>query len=215
MEGRLRNATMLDAYKKLTNSIVGFVNSQQKLGRRTQNAIVPRDERVTFVESLKWAFVQNLTLDRLSEASFRLKIGKMLATTESTLFSQVTEDAIGIFSLAGQASLEQKAPPRHIGWHQAIYQNQDYDAVLYCHPAAALVMAQKRSLPDMDILMDGNAFLGTAKITEPDAGAILKNAGEANLLLIPQYGLISTGSNLAEAITRAVIFNRLCEAAAI
>jgi len=202
---------MLESYKKLTNSIVGFVNSQRKLGKRTQNAIVPRDERVAFIELLRWAFAQNLTLDMFSEASCRLKSGKMLVTVEGTQFSRINEEAMGIFSLSGGSSLESKSPPRHIEWHQAIYQYPTHNAVLYCHPAAALMAAQKETLPDLYGVIDAKPFLGGAAVVKPDLQAIQKSAENANLLLVPGYGLIAIGANLSEAVTRAEIFSRLCE----
>ena len=164
-----------------------------------------------FIESLKWAFAQNLTLDVLSEASCRLKSGKLLATNEGTQFSRITEESIGIFSMVSRNSLDAKLPPQHIEWHQAIYQNNAHGAVLYCHPAAALTAARRKTLPDPDLLLDAKLFMGDAKLVEPDTKAILENMGNANLLLVPGYGLIAVGENISEAVTRAAIFTRLCE----
>ena len=202
---------MLESYKKLTNSIVGFVNNQRKLGKRTQNAIVPRSARAAFVEALGWAFAQNLTLDLFSEASCRLKNGKMLSTIEGTCFSRLNEETIGIFSLSGSKSIESKQPPRHLEWHQAIFRNSSYDAVLYCHPAAALAAARKRLLPDTDYLKDTKAFLGEAVIVEPDPQMIGESIESYPVLLVPGYGLITAGDDLSQAVTRAAIFARLCE----
>jgi len=202
---------MFESYKKLTNSIVGFVNSQRKLGKRTQNAIVPRNERFAFIETLRWAFAQNLTLDMFSEASCRLKSGKMLMTVEGIQFSRINEESVGIFSLSGGSTLESKLPPRHFEWHQAIYQHPNHSAVLYCHPAAALMAAQKEILPDLDSVIDAKSFLGGAALVKPDPQAIQESAKNANLLLVPGYGLIAIGANLSEAVTRAEIFSRLCE----
>lgn len=203
---------MLESYKKLTNSIVGFVNTQQKLSRRTQNAIVPRGEKAAFMAALQWAAAQNLTLDLISEASTLLISGKMLATIEGTLFSRFSEDSLGIFSTSGGKSLDQKQPPHHIEWHHAVYKNKNVRSVLYCHPAAGLSAAQSRALPDPDLLVDGKVLMGNIQIVEPNVEAIQDGAAQAGLLLIPGYGMLATGTDLGEAVTRAVIFNRLYEA---
>jgi ribulose-5-phosphate 4-epimerase/fuculose-1-phosphate aldolase len=203
---------MFETYSKFTNSLVDMVNSSRGLNRRTRNALVPSEVRKAFKDGAKLAVELGLVIDTVSEMSARLSGGKVLATTAEALFTRMGDLHTGFFSLISDTSLEQKAPPCHMDWHQALYAIEDINWVLYCHSPAILKAANSKTLPDPGVLVDAAELLQAVDFTDPEAGAIASASEKASMLLIPQHGLLSWGADVYEAIVKAEIIAWVFEA---
>jgi len=203
---------MFETYSKFTNSLVDMVNSSRGLNRRTRNALVPTEVRKAFKDGAKLAVELGLVLDTVSEMSARLSGGKMLATIEDAMFTRMGDEQTGFFSLTTDSGLEeQKSPPRHFNWHQALYADEEVQAVLYCHSPALLRAANSHSLPDIAVLVDAAELLQAVDFADPEAEAIATASKEASMLLIPQHGLLTWGADVYETIVKAEILARVFE----
>jgi ribulose-5-phosphate 4-epimerase/fuculose-1-phosphate aldolase len=189
-----------------------MVNSSRGLNRRTRNALVPGEIRKTFKEGARLAVELGLVIDTVSEMSARLSGGKMMATTAEAMFARMGDADTGIFSLTTNTGLEQKAPPRHLDWHQSLYADEDILWVLYCQSPAILRAANQHILPDPGVLVDAAERLQHVDFAEPEAAAIRAASTQASMLLIGQHGLLTWGGNLYEAVVKAEIVARVLEA---
>lgn len=202
---------MFETYSKFTNSLVDIVNSSRGLNRRTRNALVPSEVRKAFKDGAKLAVELGLVMDSVSEMSTRLSGGKLLATTAGAMFTRMGDEDTSFFSLSTDVGLEQKAPPRHMGWHQALYANEGIHWVLYCQSPVILRAANNHSLPDPAVLADVAELLQAVDFADPEAEAIATASKEASMLLIPQHGLLTWGADVYETIVKAEILARVFE----
>ena len=200
---------MFETYSKVTNSLVEMVNSSRGLNRRTRNALVPSEVRKAFKDGAKLAVELSLVIDAVSEMSARLSGGKMMATTAEALFTRMGNEQTGFFSLTTDTSLDQKAPPRHMDWHQSLYDNEEIHWVLYCQSSAILRAANSHTLPDAGVLVDAAELLQAVDFADPEPEAIGAASVKASMLLIPQHGLLSWGADVYEAIVKAEILSRV------
>ena len=63
---------MLKGYQRLTNNLVGFVNSRQKVDRKTRDALAPRRLRESVLATARLCHQSGLVAGSLGELSFRL-----------------------------------------------------------------------------------------------------------------------------------------------
>lgn len=200
---------MFETYSKVTNSLVDLVNANRGLNRRTRNALVPSEVRKAFKDGAKLAVELGLVIDTISEMSARLPGGKMIATTKASFFTRLRDADTGIFSLTTDTGLEQKEPPRHMDWHQILYAHEDIQAILYCQPPGVLRAANKHTLPAANILADAADLLQHVDFADPNAEAIAEASAEASMLLIPQHGLLTWGTDVYEAVVKAEVLARV------
>ncbi len=202
---------MLETYKRLANQLVGIVNTQQRLGKKTREAFASREVRKGFLEAVRLLADQSFCAGVLSEASLRLMKGKVLATVNGTFFPAMKEDRLGVFALASEWSMEGQVPPLHLNWHRLVYANTDARAVILCQPSAATLLAQRRVEPLVQALVDAADAIGGYALVEAEDAAMQAKMGGVKLLALPGYGVLCWGDDLMQAIARAQAFERLCE----
>lgn len=202
---------MLETYKRLTNQLVGLVNNQQRLGKKTREAFASREVRKNFLEAVRLLADRSFCAGVLSEASLRLMGGKVLATVNGTFFPAIKEDRLGIFALASEWTMEGQEPPPHLNWHRLVYANTDAKAVIFCQPAAATLLAYRRVEPLAQALTDAVQAIGGYALVEADDAAMQQKLNEVKLLALPGYGVLCWGDDLMQAAARVEAFERLCE----
>jgi len=202
---------MLETYKRLANQLVGVVNNQQRMGKKTREAFASREVRKGFLEAVRLLADQSFCAGVLSEASLRLAGGKVLATVDGAFFAAMKEDRLGVFALASEWSMEGQVPPLHLNWHRLVYANTDARAVILCQPSAATLLAHRRVEPLAQVLVDAADAIGGYALVEADDAAMQAKMDAVKLLALPGYGVLCWGDDLMQAIARVQAFERLCE----
>lgn len=203
---------MFETYSKVTNSLVDLVNSSRGINRRTRNALVSGEVRKAFKDAARLAVELGLVVDTISSMSVRLSGGKLLATIAGAMFTRMDDEETGFFSLTSQAGLENKEPPLHFDWHQKVYEREGVHAVLFSHAPVILRNAHLHKLPAPDLMTDAAELLQRVDIADPDAEAIGAASREASMLLIPQFGLLTWGQDVFEAVVKAEVLRCVYEA---
>jgi ribulose-5-phosphate 4-epimerase/fuculose-1-phosphate aldolase len=202
---------MLETYKRLANQLVGVVNNQQRMGKKTREAFASREVRKGFLEAVRLLADQSFCAGILSEASLRVAGGKVLATVNGAFFPAMKEDRLGIFALVSDWAMEGQVPPLHLNWHRLVYANTDARAVVLCQPAAATLLAHRRVEPLAQVLVDAADAIGGYALVEADDAAMQAKMDAVKLLALPGYGVLCWGDDLMQAIARVQAFERLCE----
>ena len=152
--------------------------------------------------------------------SVRLAEGKYLVTPtgmclrDVTAADLVTVDATGAkLDGAGEPTMEVKS-------HLRLYeQRTDLNAVIHCHPPAAMAWALARRLPPLEAYCEGYFLVGKVELIEPYQtppelpAMITKQASKANGFLLVNHGLMMAGPDLRTALLRVEDYELLCRAA--
>ncbi len=174
------------------------------------------DQRRQIVDHCRRLRADGLVVGTAGNISIRS--GELVAVTPSGLdYDAMTPESIGVHRLDGAPVEAALAPTTEMPMHLAIYEGTDAQAVVHTHSTAATVLStvadELPSIHYMVALFGGPvrvaryATYGTADLAKNMIAAL---AGRTACIL-GNHGTIAYGSGLAEAYSRAVYLEWLCE----
>ncbi|MEM7333913.1 MAG: class II aldolase/adducin family protein [Chloroflexota bacterium] len=194
--------TLIKNYSRITNNLVHRVNETRGLGRRTRDSLIPKKERLAFIEAVQLTTQQGLTASLMSEATIRLKIaGHIMGIKPNVWVSQIDEN--DLFIATGNRIIEGNKLPTHFHLHQQLYQyHSNIKAVLLSQPAAAMAFLAGGNVPAVKIqgLNISICF-----------DSIMNFTATTDALFVENIGLITVGESIQMAAARADALNRICE----
>jgi L-fuculose-phosphate aldolase len=174
------------------------------------------DQRGEVVEHCRKMRADGLVVGTSGNISVRS--GDLIAVTPSGLdYDEMTPELVGVHRLDGTAVEAALAPTTEMPMHLAVYDQTDARAVVHTHSTAATVVSTLvDELPPIHYLIAlfggpvrvaPYATYGTPELAANMAAAL---AGRTACIL-GSHGTIAYGGTLAEAYSRAVYLEWLCE----
>jgi len=199
---------MLDAYKKLTNTIVNRVNNTVRPGNKTLEILAPKKLQKEFIHWITFGVNRELLLGSISEVSIRLQKDFILTHKPgSPLLNLRDEDLVSYSIRASDIQLNQNQL-RHLEWHQFLYQNSGANAVVICHPLNLFINYTKIAELDGTKLFKTFNFQSELK-TSSDKDA-MNYFLQHPFLLVEGVGLVAWGNQLSEVLSDIEYLNWLC-----
>lgn len=199
---------MLDAYKKITHSIVNIVNALSRPTNKTIDALVSRVKRKQFLDDLSFAGQQRIVTGTLSEASIRLGKEYLLSASQGKHLVNLSDDDLDVYSIVSDWTLKRSTPPNHILWHQKVYQLTAAQAVLLCHPIHVFKMWTEYN--KVQESGSSGSFTLADDFLVCQEGEIDQHLLLHEFLLIPGQGLLVWGKNLQEMTSKIEEVDWIC-----
>lgn len=199
---------MLDAYKKLTNSIVNRVNNIVRPGNNTLEILAPKKVQKEFLKWITFGVERGLLLSSVSEVSIRLQKDYFLTHRPGSPLLNLLDEDLASHSIRMNHFQGDSNYLRHLEWHQLIYQNGGANAVVICHPQSLFGNYSRIAASESRKLFKTFQFqpgLKTSK--EKDARNILF---DHPFLLIDGLGLVAWGDRLDKVLTEIEYLSWLC-----
>jgi len=198
---------MLDAYKKLTNTIVNRVNNIVRPGQ-TLDILAPKKIQKEFIQWINFGFGRQFLLTSVSEVSIRLQKDHFLTHKPgSTLNNLKDEDLVSYSIKVNQFQQDQKLL-RHLEWHQLLYQKSTANAVIISHPLNLFSNYSRiAESKNENLFMSFDFQPGLKTSTEKNARNLLI---DHRFLLIEGVGLVSWGDQLGKVMSDIEYLNWLC-----
>jgi len=167
------------------------------------------------------SYAQRLRRDRLAvgtSGNISIRSGDLVAVTPSGVdYDELTADKVGVHRLDGTPVEARLAPTTEMPMHLAVYQRTTARAIVHTHSSAATAVSTLvGELPPIHYLiaMFGGpvrvapyATYGTAEFA---AGAV-RALESRTACMLANHGAVTIGGTLAEAYSRAVYLEWLCE----
>ena len=202
---------MLDFLAKISTRSVKLVNSQQRIDLTTREILIPRSVRMTLLEIARLASTGGLSAGGLGEVSARLTGDRFALNILDIPLSSITQTDFTIAALKEEKNISAIPPSRHAAWHRLVYAGTPAKYILFCQPVYAMVMAEKKMLPEGRFMHDAQQAVGGLALSTGDDAEIASRVVEHHSRLIQGYGLLVWGENPAQMTPCAEIVNRWCE----
>ncbi|NIA06512.1 MAG: hypothetical protein GWP14_02555 [Actinobacteria bacterium] len=152
--------------------------------------------------------------------SIRLAEGRYLATPTGMCLRDVSAADLVTVDATGTKVDGPGEPTMEVKSHLSLYQQRpDLNAVIHCHPPAALTWALAGKLPPLEAYCEGYFLVGKVELIEPyqtppELPTVIKSKTEnTNGFLLVNHGLMMAGSDLRTALLRVEDYELLCRAA--
>jgi L-fuculose-phosphate aldolase len=174
------------------------------------------DERRQIVDACRRMRTDGLVVGTAGNISVRS--GELIAVTPSGLdYDAMTPESVGVHRLDGAPVEATLAPTSELPMHLAVYARTDARAVVHTHSTAATALSTViDELPPLHYLVAlfggpvrvaSYATYGTGELAANMAAAL----ADRTACILGNHGTITYGDDLAEAYSRAVYLEWLCE----
>lgn len=165
--------------------------------------------RMIVEKGLTWGTSGNISIRRQD---------RIWITASGTRIGALTEEDILVCDLDGRVVAGTKKPSKETGMHLAMYRERpDAEGIVHCSPFYTTLCACS------DIELKTNLFIesmyydreveripyfhaGSAELAKAAAAA----AGQANVILMANHGILTLDTSLAEAVTAVEITEQMC-----
>jgi len=199
---------MLDAYKKLTNSIVNRVNNVVRPGNTTLEILAPKKIQKEFIRWISFGVERGLLLSAVSEVSIRLQKDYFLTHKPGSPLSNLVEEDLASYSIKMNQIQGDSNTLRYFDWHQLIYQKSNANAIVICHPLSLFSNYSKIASAKSGKLFKTFKFHpGLRTSNEKDARVLMF---DHPFLLIDGLGLVVWGDGLDKILSDIEYLSWLC-----
>ena len=147
----------------------------------------------------------------LGEISLRASGGKMLVSSRGFPLGRLNEAAILTVGLQGNWKTTGLNLPEYAGWHRAVYANSGAKVAVLCQPVNACIMANKGRLPDKDVFIEAEQWLGDVQLVRPHELRLDAALPAKGTLLAAGVGVFAWGEETNELLARLELLERCCE----
>lgn len=166
-----------------------------------------RKEVACFMRRL---YRQGLTTTSGGNISLRIS-GDLIAITPSATDKSIMRwKEVGVMSLLGENLTQYLKPSIEFALHINIYKkNNDVAAIIHAHPVFASSFTAMKSAINTSLTAEARAICGEPRFvpyalmgSEALANIVARNSTDADILLLENHGIITTGSNLLQAFDK-------------
>jgi L-fuculose-phosphate aldolase len=174
------------------------------------------DQRRQIVDACRKMRADGLVVGTSGNISVRS--GELIAVTPSGLdYDAMTPESVGVHRLDGEPVEATLAPTTEMPMHLAVYSGTDAGAIVHTHSTAATVLSTVADeLPPIHYLIA--VFGGPVRVapyttygTSDLAGNMAAALAGRTACILGNHGTITYGPDLAEAYSRALYLEWLCE----
>ncbi len=158
-------------------------------------------------------YKQGLTTTSGGNISMRLSDDIIVITPSATDKGRMKWKEVGLMSILEENLTPDLKPSIESSLHLKIYRkNKDISAIIHAHPIFASSFTAMKSTIDTSLTAEARAICGEPRFVPYDlmgseelAEVVSQNALEADILLLENHGVITTGSNLLQAFDKLEI----------
>jgi L-fuculose-phosphate aldolase len=169
-----------------------------------------KKERRQVASFMKRLYKQGLTTTSGGNISLRVSDDIILLTPSATDKGRMKWREIGIISLIGENLTPDLKPSMEFEMHLSIYRKvREVRAIIHAHPVLASSFTAMKAEIRTNLTAEAYAVLGepvnvpyALMGTVELARLVSENAGSANVLLLENHGVLTTGENLLQAFDR-------------
>jgi len=175
-----------------------------------------RKEVARFMRRLYW---KNLTTTSGGNISYRVSEDIILITPSATDKGRMRWKEISIMTISGKNLTPWLKPSIEHVLHLGIYKiNNKVSAIIHAHPVfASSFTAMKHSI-DTSLTAEARAVCGVPRFvsyavmgSQELAEIVADNATEADILLLENHGILTTGQNLLHAFDKLEVLENAAE----
>jgi L-fuculose-phosphate aldolase len=166
-----------------------------------------RKEVACFMRRL---YRQGLTTTSGGNISLRISDDLIAITPSATDKSIMSWKEVGVMSLLGENLTQDLKPSIEFALHINIYKkNNDVAAIIHAHPVFASSFTTMKYAINTSLTAEARAICGEPRFvpyalmgSEELANIVARNSTDADILLLENHGIITTGSNLLQAFDK-------------
>jgi L-fuculose-phosphate aldolase len=183
------------------------MKNQEKRKKKDQKYRKKRKEIARFMRRL---YRHGLTTTSGGNISMLLDDGIILITPSATDKGRMKWKEVGIMSVYGKNLTPELKPSIEYALHTNIYKrNKDVRAIVHAHPVFASSFTAMKAEINTSLTAEARAICGEPRIvpyalmgTEELAEVVAQNTTDADVLLLENHGIVTTGSNLLQAFDK-------------
>jgi L-fuculose-phosphate aldolase len=169
-----------------------------------------KKERKEVARFMRRLYRQGLTTTSGGNISLRIS-GDLIAITPSATDKSIMRwKEVGVMSLLGENLTQDLKPSIEFALHINIYKkNNDVAAIIHAHPVFASSFTAMKSAINTSLTAEARAICGEPRFvsyalmgSEELANIVARNSTDADILLLENHGIITTGSNLLQAFDK-------------
>ncbi|MBG0858840.1 MAG: class II aldolase/adducin family protein [Bacteroidales bacterium] len=175
-----------------------------------KNEIKYKQERREVARFMRRLYRYRLTTTSGGNISMRLPDGIILITASATDKGTMKWKDVGMMSMSGENLTKDLKLSIEYAMHLNIYiKNKDVAAIIHAHPVFATSFTAMRGTIDTSLIAEARAICGEPRFvpyalmgSSELADIVSRNAKEADVLLLENHGIITTGSSLLQAFDK-------------
>lgn len=169
-----------------------------------------KDQRKEVARFMRRLYRQALTTTSGGNISLRVSEDRFLITPSATDKGRMRWKEVGIMSLPGENLTPGLKPSIESGLHLAIYKkNSEVLAIVHAHPVFASSFTAMKGTINTGLTAEARAICGVpvfvpyALMGSPELAEVAAEyAAEADVLLLENHGILTTGKNLLSAFDK-------------
>jgi L-fuculose-phosphate aldolase len=169
-----------------------------------------KKERKEVAAFMRRLYRQGLTTTSGGNISLRISDSLIAITPSATDKSIMRWKEVGVMSLLGENLTPDLKPSIEFALHINIYKkNNDVAAIVHAHPVFASSFTAMKSTINTSLTAEARAICGDPRFvpyalmgSEELANMVAQNSAEADIMLLENHGIITTGSNLLQAFDK-------------
>jgi len=167
-------------------------------------------ERKDVARFMRRLYRHGLTTTSGGNISLRLSKDIILITASATDKGTMKWKDVGIMSIKGENLTPDLKLSIEYAMHLNIYKkNNDISAIIHAHPVFATSFTAMKSTIDTSLIAEARAICGEPRFvpyalmgSEDLAEVVAENSADADVLLLENHGILTTGSNLLQAFDK-------------
>jgi L-fuculose-phosphate aldolase len=169
-----------------------------------------KSERKEVAGFMRRLYRKGLTTTSGGNISLRVFDDIILLTPSATDKGRMRWKDVGIMSIIGENLTPDLKPSIEFALHLSIYRkNKDVAAVVHAHPVYASSFTAMKCKINTSLTAEARAICGEPRVipyalmgTEELAELVSQNAVEADILLLENHGVLTTGATLLQAFDK-------------
>lgn len=155
-------------------------------------------------------YTQGLTTTSGGNISLRLQDDIVIITPSATDKGRMKWNEVGIMNLLGENLTPDLKPSIEFALHLGIYRNNsNVSAIVHAHPVFATAFTATRCKINTDLTAEVRAICGNPRFvpyalmgTQELADIVSQEAAEADVMLLENHGILTTGPTLLSAFDK-------------
>jgi L-fuculose-phosphate aldolase len=169
-----------------------------------------KEERKEVARFMRRLYKHGLTTTSGGNISRRISDDIIVITPSATDKGNMRWKEVGVLSILGENMTPDLKPSIEAALHINIYKKiSDVSAIIHAHPVFASSFTAMKSTINTNLTAEACAICGYPRFipyalmgSEELANIVAQNATEADILLLENHGILTTGSNLLEAFDK-------------
>lgn len=169
-----------------------------------------RKERKEVARFMRRLYTQGLTTTSGGNISLRLQDDIVIITPSATDKGRMKWNEVGIMNLLGENLTPDLKPSIEFALHLGIYRNNsNVSAIVHAHPVFATAFTATRCKINTDLTAEARAICGNPRFvpyalmgTQELADIVSQEAAEADVMLLENHGILTTGPTLLSAFDK-------------